>query len=81
MLERPHIAGPRLLPQPRQRRCAQGHAPAEPADQPGGKMPRQRCDVGAPLGKRPQVIRLLPPLVIAVKELERGVAILEEILA
>jgi len=29
----------------------------------------------------PQVIRLLPPLVIAVEELERGVAILEEILA
>jgi len=29
----------------------------------------------------PQVIRLLPPLVIAVQELERGVAILEEILA
>src|SRR6266850_435068 len=29
----------------------------------------------------PQVIRLLPPLVIAVEELERGMAILEEILA
>src|SRR5439155_1069958 len=29
----------------------------------------------------PQVIRLLPPLVITVPELERGVAILEEILA
>ena len=29
----------------------------------------------------PQVIRLLPPLVIAVEELERGVAILEEVLA
>ena len=29
----------------------------------------------------PQVIRLLPPLVIAVEELERGVAILEELLA
>src|SRR5882724_6612087 len=29
----------------------------------------------------PQVIRLLPPLVITVEELERGVAILEEILA
>jgi len=29
----------------------------------------------------PQVVRLLPPLVIAVEELERGVAILEEILA
>ena len=29
----------------------------------------------------PQVIRLLPPLVITVDELERGVAILEEILS
>jgi acetylornithine/succinyldiaminopimelate/putrescine aminotransferase len=29
----------------------------------------------------PQVIRLIPPLVIADEELERGVAILEEILA
>jgi acetylornithine aminotransferase len=29
----------------------------------------------------PEVIRLLPPLVIAVEELERGVAILEELLA
>jgi 4-aminobutyrate aminotransferase-like enzyme len=29
----------------------------------------------------PQVIRLLPPLVITVPELERGLAILEEILA
>jgi len=29
----------------------------------------------------PQVVRLLPPLVITLEELERGVAILEELLA
>src|SRR3989449_8534554 len=41
VLERAHVAGPRLFAQPLERRVAQGHAPAEPAGEPGRKMSRQ----------------------------------------
>src|SRR5438093_9401060 len=48
VLERAHVPRPRLLAQPLKRRFAQDDAAAEPAGQPGCKMPREGCDVGTP---------------------------------
>src|SRR5439155_9475066 len=57
VLERAHVAGPRLFAQPLERRVAQDHAPAEPAGEPCRKVSRQGCDVGPPLREGGQVNR------------------------